>query len=113
MTFRYLNLEYLDTMTGGDAGMRQEMLDMLKAEIPDELSKMVVAANQSDWEEVFQLSHKLKTTLSFVGYAKMISLNKTVEYCTRNKVDLHEIPQMVSNLIKMSEHLMPELEEVG
>jgi HPt (histidine-containing phosphotransfer) domain-containing protein len=112
MTFKFINLDYLDTMTGGDDSMRDEMLGMLKAEIPDELGKMTESAAASDWEEVFQISHKFKTTLSFIGYDKMIALNKTVEYCTRNKVDLHEIPQMIQSLVKMSKNVMEELKAV-
>ena len=62
-TFRHINLEYLETMTDGDADMMQTMLEMLIAEIPEEMDNMKQCAEKEDWNEIFQISHKMKTTL--------------------------------------------------
>jgi HPt (histidine-containing phosphotransfer) domain-containing protein len=112
MTYKYINLEYLDTMTGGDAEMKREMLSMLIAEIPDEMSKMQVATAAADWEEVFQISHKFKTTLSFIGNEEMTNTNKTVEHCSRHRVDVAEIPSMIAQLAKEMPHIVEELKNV-
>ena len=109
LSFRHINLDYLDTMTGGDAETMQQMLDMLIEEIPTELTKMQVALAAKDWEEVFQISHKLKMTLAFIGHEDMISINKTVEHCTRHKVDLHEVAIMVEQLAFLSDPSVEEL----
>jgi HPt (histidine-containing phosphotransfer) domain-containing protein len=108
-TFQYINLDYLDTMTGGDADTMQEMLVMLIKEIPTELTKMQNAVLAKDWEEVFQISHKLKMTLAFIGQEKMITINKTIEHCTRHKVDLHEVSIMVEQLAFLSNPSVEEL----
>ena len=111
MTYNYINFDYLDTMTGGDEDMKQEMLGMLIAEIPDEVAKMQTATAAADWHEVFQISHKFKTTLSFIGNPELISLTKTIEYCARHHVDLTELPPMVEQIAKLSKPVMAELQQ--
>jgi HPt (histidine-containing phosphotransfer) domain-containing protein len=109
ISFQYINLGYLDTMTGGDAETMQQMLEMLIEEIPTELSKMQDAVVALDWEEIFQISHKLKMTLAFIGHDDMISINKTIEHCTRHRVELHDVPPMVKQLSDLS---IPAVEEL-
>ena len=52
-TLSYVQLDYLETMTDGDADMMQTMLDMLIEEIPDEIRKMNETLAQKDWQELF------------------------------------------------------------
>jgi HPt (histidine-containing phosphotransfer) domain-containing protein len=99
-------------MTGGDEEMKSEMLAMLIAEIPDEMAKLTAATAASDWEEVFQISHKFKTTLSFIGNQDLVNTNKTVEHCSRHRIDVEEIPPMVAQLAEKIPFVMAELREV-
>jgi HPt (histidine-containing phosphotransfer) domain-containing protein len=99
-------------MTGGDDEMKGEMLSMLIIEIPDEMAKMQAATKAADWEEVFQISHKFKTTLSFIGNEDMMTTNKTVEYCSRHRVDVTEIAQMVAQLAEKTPLVLNELRSI-
>ena len=54
-TLSYVQLDYLETMTDGDADMMQTMLDMLIEEIPDEIRKMNETLAQKDWHKNFAL----------------------------------------------------------
>jgi HPt (histidine-containing phosphotransfer) domain-containing protein len=110
-TFRHINLEYLETMTDGDADMMQTMLEMLIAEIPDEFGKMSQSAQAEDWNEVFQISHKMKTTLSYIGNTEMIDLNKTIEHNARHRENIAELPAMVDKICAMALPVVEELEK--
>lgn len=112
MTYNYINLDYLDTMTDGDDDMKREMLTMLIAEIPDEMDKLQAATAAADWEEVFQISHKFKTTLSFIGNEDLTNTNKTVEHCSRHRIDVEEIPPMVAQIAEKIPFVMTELKSV-
>ena len=120
-SFQHINLEYLDTMTGGDAETTQQMLEMLIDEIPIEITKMQKAVASQDWEEVFQISHKLKTTFAFIGNDNMTSINKKVEGATRQTVNqkellkeaieelLKDVPSKVEELNALSKPIIAEL----
>ncbi len=108
-SFQHINFEYLESMTGKDADMMNQMIEMLIDEIPTEIVKMQESVASKDWEEVFQISHKLKTTLAFIGNNDITSLNKTIEHCSRYQIDINEIPPMVEQLFELSEPIMKEL----
>jgi HPt (histidine-containing phosphotransfer) domain-containing protein len=110
-TFRHINLEYLETMTDGDADMMQTMLEMLIAEIPDEMDKMKQSVKTEDWNEIFQISHKMKTTLSYIGNTDMIELNKQLEHDARHLENIAGVPAMVEKLCAMSVPVVEELEK--
>jgi HPt (histidine-containing phosphotransfer) domain-containing protein len=111
-TYNYIQLDYLETMTEGDADMMQTMLEMLITEIPEEIEKMQVCVASKDWKELFELSHKMKTTLSFVGNTDMINTNKTLEHCSRFEESIAEIPAMVQKLADLTPHVIEELQQV-
>ena len=111
-TFNYIQLDYLETMTDGDAEMLQTMLEMLITEIPDEIGKMQDCVAAKDWQELFQVSHKMKTTLSFVGNQDMINTNKTLEHCSRYEISIEEIPAMVQKLADLTPKVIEELRQV-
>lgn len=112
LTFNYIQLDYLETMTDGDSDMMQTMLDMLIAEIPEEIEKMNAALTIQDWQELFQISHKMKTTLSFIGNEQMIHTNKTLEHNARHETDLGTIPGFVKELTELSVMVVEELQMV-
>ena len=111
-TLSYVQLDYLETMTDGDADMMQTMLDMLIEEIPDEIKKMNESLAQKDWQELFQISHKMKTTLSFIGNETMININKTLEHCSRYEESLAELPGLVQQLDELSVKVVEELQMI-
>lgn len=111
-TFNYIQLDYLETMTEGDLDMLQTMLEMLITEIPEEIGKMQDCVVAKDWKELFELSHKMKTTLSFVGNEDMINTNKTLEHCSRYEISIDEIPAMVQKLADLTPKVMGELRQV-
>jgi HPt (histidine-containing phosphotransfer) domain-containing protein len=112
-TFQYINLDYLEQMSDGDAEMMQTMIEMLLVEIPEEIAKMQNCTSTNDWDELFQISHKMKTTLAFIGNEEMISINRTIEHCSRHKVDLQELPKMVEQLAALSVSALAELQLVN
>jgi HPt (histidine-containing phosphotransfer) domain-containing protein len=87
----------------------QTMLDMLIAEIPEEMDKMQQCVATSDWNEVFQISHKMKTTLSYIGNEEMIAINKQLEHNARHREHIDLIPSMVEKLCTMSVSVVDEL----
>jgi len=106
---KYINLEYLKLMCEGDADMERVILDLVIDEIPAELSKMTDALAGKDWHGLFEIAHKFKTTLSYVGNAEMTNITKTLEFCARGQTSLEEIPGLIASLEQISKEVLPEL----
>ncbi|NNE28976.1 MAG: Hpt domain-containing protein [Saprospiraceae bacterium] len=85
--YSYINLDYLNMMSDGDAEMKKVMLGMLFEEMPLELEKMAKFCAEENWKELSSVAHKMKSTLSFVGNPEMTEANKTMEMLSKNAED--------------------------
>jgi HPt (histidine-containing phosphotransfer) domain-containing protein len=108
-TFDYINLDYLDLMSDGDKEMKMTMLEMLLEELPEEMDMMKSLHAARNWDELCKVSHKMKSTLAFVGNEAMSSANKQIEFFTKNGTDLDRIDGLIATLEK---HLPPVVEEL-
>ena len=85
-------------MADNDDEMIQIMLTMLLEELPEEMSRIGALARDKNWDELTRVSHKMKSTLAFVGNEPMNNANKDLERITRYHTDLNLVPNLVSTL---------------
>ena len=112
-TYNYINLDYMDMMSDGDDSMKKVMLEMLLEELPQEVMKMTDLLEQENWETLASVSHKMKSTLAFVGNDEMTSANKQVEQITKSDPDPSKdaISDLVNVLVKLYPMAISELKE--
>lgn len=78
MTYKYIQLEYLDTVAGDDQQLRKTLLEMVQQELSSAVPEMVQACEEQRWEELHEIVHKLKSTIAFVGNSELTSLNQNM-----------------------------------
>ena len=105
-----VNKDHFSEMCGGDAETILEIIIEICKEIPIEMEKLNHASSQKDWEEVFQISHKLKMTFSFLGNTELNTLVKLTEFSARHKIDVNEIPSFIRQMTNITDLVMRELE---
>ena len=93
-----INLDYLRLMADNDDEMIQTMLGMLLEELPEEIGLIRELCQTEDWGELTRVSHKMKSTLAFVGNDAMTNANKELERTTKYNTDLHLVPSLVATL---------------
>ena len=107
--YNFINLDYLNMMSDGDLEMKKVMLDMLFEELPAEIAKMRDLCNASDWEELKSVSHKMKSTLSFVGCEEMTNANSEIELICKEGEEVEKIPSLMAVLDNNFDNVMVEL----
>ena len=110
--YEYVNPEYLDLMTEGDAATKKVILEMLLTELPSELAKMRALNDKEEWQTLWEVSHKMKSTLPFVGNEEMIDTNKQVEKLAKGRVQLNDIPIKLNKLEELCQKAIEELKEI-
>lgn len=89
-SFRYISLDYLDKMSGGDQDTQKLLLEMLINELPQATTEMKQLFASQNWADLRNASHKMKSTLAFVGNQKMTRANKKIlETLTNSKTGQH------------------------
>jgi HPt (histidine-containing phosphotransfer) domain-containing protein len=67
-------------------------------ELPEEMGKIQALCQVENWDELTRVSHKMKSTLAFVGNDAMTNANKDLERVTKYKTDIQLAPSLVATL---------------
>ncbi len=79
MDYKFINMEYLDSVSGGDPGMINEIIDMFRdqsIEIYNEMKSLLASKN---YLTLGLLAHKAKSSVAIMGMEEMAILLKTFE----------------------------------
>ena len=107
--YQLINLDYLDMMSDGDIEMKKVMLDMLFEELPQEIAKMRTLTDAADWNEMKAVSHKMKSTLSFVGCDDMTTSNTEIERVCKEGTTLEVVNGLLTVMEDKLDSVMAEL----
>ncbi len=111
-SYASIDLSYLDLMSDGDVDMKKMMLEMLLDEIPQEISKMKQLLTASNWKDLRQVSHKMKSTLSFVGNDILTNANKEIEDISKSEIGTRRLPMLVKTMEQHYPETIADLKEV-
>ena len=100
-----INLDHLRLFTMGDSETEKMMLAEIVSELKAESAKIPSLVQQQEWHSLSRVTHKLKTTLPFIGNTHLIGLNSQMETSSRNSRDLEQIPSWA----KQFTDLLPEV----
>lgn len=108
-TYQYINLDYLHLMTDGDDEMKVMMIEMLFDEPVEEMEKMIELEKEKNWNELKAVSHKMKSTLAFVGCEPLTNANKEIEQIAINQDKLERLPELLANVKDLFTKALAEL----
>jgi HPt (histidine-containing phosphotransfer) domain-containing protein len=109
--YRHINLNYLESMSHGDVSVKKTLLEMLLKELEVEIPKMKHLINRQDWSELRETSHKMKTTLPFVGNNTMVDANLEIETRAKHKEQLEDVHQYQEVLERLCPEVLNELKK--
>ncbi len=111
LTLPLINLDYLKMICDGDMDMEKTMIEMLISELPLEFEQMKLLFRDSNWQELGALSHKMKSTLAFVGNDELTDANKEIELICKDKGDTGKIALLLAVMQKDFEDTVQQLKE--
>lgn len=109
--YKHINLDYLDLMADDDVDMKKTMLEMLFDEPLEEIIKMQQMLQKEDLNEIKAISHKMKSTLAFVGNNLLTTANKEVENIAQGNGSLNKLPTLLQALEENYKMAVIELKE--
>ncbi len=112
MSYQHINLDYLDLMSDGDEDMKKVMIEMLLEEVPAEVSKMNDLHQAGDWSQLREVSHKLKSTLAFIGNSVLTNANQKVEDISKSEQGIEELPSLLDSISATFPNALEELKTV-
>ena len=95
---RLYDLTLISSISGGDSGFLRKMILLFNETVPQNVKELVEAMENSNWEQVFKMAHKLKSTVDSMGIKSIREDIRTVEANARNLENLQAIPSLVARV---------------
>jgi HPt (histidine-containing phosphotransfer) domain-containing protein len=112
MDYKFINMEYLDSVAGGDSGVIVELISLFKeqsAEISKEMESLLV---DKDYTSLGLLAHKAKSSVAIMGMAEMAQMLKTFELQAKNAEEIHLYGSYIERFKKDTQEAVRELEDL-
>lgn len=98
------NLDYINSIAGGDEAFKQQLIAILKEEFPLEKELYLSNFNKKEYKQASENVHKLKHKLSMLGLTDEEVLASTFEdNLKENNTVLHK--KFINCLAKISNYL--------
>ena len=77
------NLEYIEKLSRGDESIRNELINVIKTEFPDEQKKYQISARNIDFKQIEDNVHRIKHKFSILGLETSYEKANTFEKSLR------------------------------
>lgn len=109
--FKYIRLDYLNELTGGDDEIMGEMMNLFSENTPDVLARLRSLYNSKDWEEIKKVAHKFKPTLSYMGIKELEGVVPQIEKLALDNDPEEKIPALLDTLDFYTNEALKEIRE--
>ena len=107
-----IDLTYLHSVSGGDAGFEKILLTSAIADIQMNIDKLKTAWQCEDAEEIGNAAHTLKAVMVIAGLPQLENHCKKTDVAFRDKLFHPDLSENVSAIIDGWTEAKPKLEEL-
>ncbi|NLV19360.1 MAG: Hpt domain-containing protein [Bacteroidetes bacterium] len=79
MEYKYINTEYLDSVSGDDDTVISELIDIFREQVIEIKNEMQQLLSEKDYYSLGLLAHKAKSSVAIMGMDELASILKTFE----------------------------------
>jgi HPt (histidine-containing phosphotransfer) domain-containing protein len=112
MEYKYINVEYLDSVSGGDPDITKEIVSMFSEQVVEAHDEMLKLNAAGDYHNLGQLAHKVKSSAAIMGMSDLATMLKTFELQAREKREPDRYPAYIERFRAETTAAVAELEDM-
>jgi len=105
------DLNYLKSMSGGDAKFISEMIDLFREQVDEYSEQMPELLRNEDYINLSKLAHKAKSSVAVMGMKQVAELLKELEILANEGKEIERYQAMVDEFLEKSHLAVIELEK--
>lgn len=112
MDYKFINTEYLDSVSGGDTEMIREIVAMFRTqsvEIYDEMKSLLAEKN---YYTLGLLAHKAKSSVAIMGMSDLATLLKTFELQAKEAKETEKYGSYIERFRNDTGEALKELDDL-
>jgi len=105
------NLDKINEMADGDEDFINSVISVFLEEVPQDLEGLENALEQQNYEQVYQLAHKIKPNVDLLGMEQTRAIALQIETLGKNEANMSEIRDIFPTLKKDVHQVISELKK--
>ena len=107
------DLNYLKTMSGGDAKFIQEMIELFREQIEEYKKDMPALLQKKEYDSLSKMAHKAKSSVAVMGMKEVAELLKELEILAHEEKEVERYESMVNYFIDQCQLAIIELDNTN
>ena len=105
------SLDKINEMADGDQDFINSVISVFLEEVPQDLNGLEEALENEDYNQVYQLAHKIKPNVDLLGMEQTRAAALEIETLAKNEANMAEIKGFFPSLKKDVEQVVSELQK--
>jgi HPt (histidine-containing phosphotransfer) domain-containing protein len=111
MNYQFINTEYLDSVSGGDPELTNEIVSIFKEQVAEAYHEMKELLDSGNYHNLGLLAHKIKSSVSIMGMNELASILKTFELETREEKNSEKYGSYIERFKNDTGNAVKELDD--
>jgi HPt (histidine-containing phosphotransfer) domain-containing protein len=112
MDYKFINMEYLDSVSGGDPGIINEIVTIFKEQSVEIHNEMKSLLSSKNYTSLGLLAHKAKSSVAIMGMTRLAEMLKTFELQAKEGKEPHLYEQYLERFKSETEEAIRELDDI-
>jgi HPt (histidine-containing phosphotransfer) domain-containing protein len=112
MDYKFINLEYLDSVSGGDIEIMHEIVIMFKDQSVEIYNDMKSHLSENNYKSLGLLAHKAKSSVAIMGMNDLALMLRTFEFQASEGKESELYESYITRFKTETEAAVKELEDL-
>ena len=112
MDYKFIKMEYLDSVSAGDTGIIDELAQIFKEQSVEIYNEMRSFLISQDYKSLGLLAHKAKSSVAIMGMNELAVMLKTLELQAREGIEPQLYESYVERFKNETEEAIKELNDI-
>lgn len=112
MDYKFINTEYLDSVSGGDPEIICELVNLFKEQAVEISEEMKSLFDAKSYKMLGLLAHKAKSSVSIMGMEDLALMLKTFELQAKDEAESHLYESYIARFSTETRAAIEELEDL-
>ena len=112
MDYNFINMEYLDSVSGGDPGIIDEIVVIFKEQSVEIYNEMKSLQAEKNYTSLGLLAHKAKSSVAIMGMSKLAEMLKTFELQAREGKEAGLYESYIERFLSDTKEAIRELDDL-
>ena len=112
MDYKYINTEYLDSVSAGDNEIIREIVTMFREQVVEIQNEMKNLLIKMDYHSLGLLAHKAKSSVLIMGMNDLGTMLKTFELQAKEGIETDKYESYISRFVNDTREAVKELDDL-